>query len=108
MIENETQLRLTKVWVDKFTKAMEGLPVDGIDPVIFKAHTDALRSMAEDLQAEVTEYEKTRKEQEPVKRRCNRHNDCAAAEEKWRPYHPNGVPANFHCHDDECEECFGQ
>lgn len=37
---------------------------------------------------------------------CNRHKDCDAAEAKEREsgYEPG---ANFHCHDDCCEDCFG-
>lgn len=38
-------------------------------------------------------------------RSCNRHSDCDEAEIKRFgkiDYYPN-----FHCHDDECEDCFG-
>lgn len=40
---------------------------------------------------------------------CNRHDDCNLAETQWREKHPKEqfVPANFHCHDECCEECFG-
>ena len=47
--------------------------------------------------------------QEPSIRSCNRHNDCNEANRKWLETHPleKYVPINFHCHDDECEDCFG-
>jgi hypothetical protein len=40
---------------------------------------------------------------------CNRHYDCRAAEERWRLEHPDAlwIPADFHCYDECCEECFG-
>ena len=40
---------------------------------------------------------------------CNRHSDCAKANEEWLSKHPSEkyIPASFHCHNDECEECFG-
>lgn len=35
-----------------------------------------------------------------IKRRCNRHADCDAADAaRGRPAH--------HCHSDDCEDCFG-
>ncbi len=47
-----------------------------------------------------------------AKRTCNRHNDCDEANAKWLAAHPGSerwnIPANFHCHDDDCEDCFGQ
>jgi hypothetical protein len=47
-----------------------------------------------------------------VARSCNRHVDCNIAENMWRAKHPTAVdeifiPLSFHCHDDECEDCFG-
>ena len=40
---------------------------------------------------------------------CNRHSDCKAADAKWLESHPDEkfVPFNIHCHDEECEGCFG-
>ena len=40
---------------------------------------------------------------------CNRHDDCAKADAGWRERNPGKQypPPNFHCHDDCCEECFG-
>lgn len=42
---------------------------------------------------------------------CNRHSNCEAAIEKWLAEHPGmkrwDIPFSFHCHDDECEDCFG-
>jgi hypothetical protein len=42
-------------------------------------------------------------------RSCNRHDDCAVADDRWREGHPGQTypPPNFHCHDDCCEDCFG-
>jgi hypothetical protein len=43
-----------------------------------------------------------------VPKRCNRHDDCAAAVENWKRNHNGEAPGlGFHCHDDECEDCFG-
>ena len=40
---------------------------------------------------------------------CNRHSDCDKANTEWLERHPGQifVPVDFHCHNDECEECFG-
>jgi hypothetical protein len=42
-------------------------------------------------------------------RTCNRHHNCDEAEKIWLAAHPGErwVPASFHCHDECCEECFG-
>jgi hypothetical protein len=42
-------------------------------------------------------------------RECNRHYDCDEAEAKWLAKHPKEkwVPVDFHCHNECCEECFG-
>jgi len=49
---------------------------------------------------------------EPVKRSCNRHNDCDAAEDEVLARNPGStkmaIHPSFHCHDDCCEDCFGQ
>lgn len=40
--------------------------------------------------------------------RCNRHKDCEQAEKDRLARNPGTLcPVNFHCHDDECEQCFG-
>lgn len=46
--------------------------------------------------------------QKKIPRSCNRHDDCDKAAEEYtkqtgKPY----TPANFHCYDDECPDCFG-
>jgi hypothetical protein len=45
-------------------------------------------------------------------RSCNRHDDCEAANAKWLSSHPGRnrweIPVNMHCHDEDCEDCFGQ
>lgn len=47
----------------------------------------------------------------PSQRSCNRHEDCALAEQKWLKEHSYQekwqIPYGFHCHDECCEECFG-
>ncbi len=47
----------------------------------------------------------------PKVRSCNRHVDCKAANDRWLRDHGTTkrwkIPVNFHCHDDCCEECFG-
>lgn len=50
----------------------------------------------------VTEPEPTT----PVRRSCNRHDDCDAAEVKR--FGKTGYYSNFHCHSDDCEDCFGK
>jgi hypothetical protein len=43
-------------------------------------------------------------------RSCNRHHDCDKAEKDYLARHPEHLGnyiSNFHCHDDECEDCFG-
>lgn len=45
----------------------------------------------------------------PYGNSCNRHDNCIQAEKDWLNNHhmEKFVPCNFHCHDDECEDCFG-
>ena len=40
---------------------------------------------------------------------CNRHSNCEQAAKDWLNNHgmEKYVPVGFHCHDDECEDCFG-
>lgn len=38
---------------------------------------------------------------------CNRHADCARSTEMYKLVNNRDPGANFHCHDDECEDCFG-
>lgn len=40
-------------------------------------------------------------------RSCNRHSNCEKAEEEYRQRKGREPGFNFHCHDDECEDCFG-
>lgn len=45
------------------------------------------------------------------KRSCNRHNDCDAAEQEVmtrKGITRDKINYTFHCHDDECEDCFGR
>ena len=45
-------------------------------------------------------------------RSCNRHSNCDKAEEELLKRHPemkkSDIHFSFHCHDDECEDCFGK
>jgi len=54
-------------------------------------------------------HEEHRVEPTGAPKSCNRHVDCVAANLKWLHDHPakQFVPMNFHCYDDECEDCFG-
>lgn len=44
-------------------------------------------------------------------RSCNPHSDCDKAEEEVLARKPgkfrSDISPSFHCHDDECEDCFG-
>ena len=44
-------------------------------------------------------------------RSCNRHDDCAKAEEELLAKYPQmkkvDISFSFHCHDEDCEDCFG-
>jgi transcriptional regulator with XRE-family HTH domain len=60
MIKNERQYRITKAQVDRFGDAIrqaEASPDEGLDPLLKKAHRDALRSQFKDLEAEISAYE---------------------------------------------------
>ena len=41
-------------------------------------------------------------------RSCNRHSDCSLAEFEYVQKYGNSPRNNFHCHDEYCEDCFGQ
>ena len=45
----------------------------------------------------------------PKVRSCNRHQNCDEANQEWLVAHPaeKFVPFSFHCHDEDCEDCFG-
>lgn len=42
---------------------------------------------------------------------CNRHSDCRQAELEWAARNPEkvkqGLGYGFHCHSEDCEDCFG-
>lgn len=40
-------------------------------------------------------------------RSCNRHTDCDDAEAREEKRTNAPILAGFHCHDDECPDCFG-
>lgn len=57
----ESQYRQTKEWVKKFNRAivtLSGKPPEGIDPIIYQAQIDGLRSQRDELRAKVNEYER--------------------------------------------------
>lgn len=63
-----------------------------------EAHITALKQVVARAAEIITKIEN------PPPRTCNRHNDCDAADVKARAAgHTNAS----HCHDDCCEDCFG-
>jgi hypothetical protein len=40
---------------------------------------------------------------------CNRHADCDKANAEYLQRNPDKqfVPLSFHCHSEDCEDCFG-
>ena len=61
MIENEKQYGNTKSFIDKFTSKIKRMEekgnVRGLHPLLFKAQLDGLRSMRDDLQGQIDEYD---------------------------------------------------
>jgi transcriptional regulator with XRE-family HTH domain/Zn-dependent peptidase ImmA (M78 family) len=60
MIKNERQYRITRAQLDRFSDAIkqaESSPAEGIDPLLKRAHQEALHSQFKDLEAEVSAYE---------------------------------------------------
>jgi hypothetical protein len=51
-------------------------------------------------------------ERESDTKSCNRHTNCELAVQELLARHPGmkrtDVSFSFHCHDDECEDCFGK
>ena len=59
MIKNERQYKITKGQAEKFANALEALTdQEGIDPLLSQLERDALQSQFDELQEELTEYEK--------------------------------------------------
>jgi NTP pyrophosphatase (non-canonical NTP hydrolase) len=61
---------------------------------------------------QVRKAEGTLKERESISvRSCNRHSNCDKAETEVLARNPgktrSDINVNFHCHDEECEDCFG-
>lgn len=42
------------------------------------------------------------------KRSCNRHSDCDKANARYKVEYGRDPGYNFHCHDEDCEDCFGK
>jgi transcriptional regulator with XRE-family HTH domain len=60
MIKNERQYRITKAQLDRFGDAIkqaEASPGGGLDPLLKKAHLEALRSQYKDLETDISAYE---------------------------------------------------
>lgn len=45
--------------------------------------------------------------EEARKRTCNRHDDCDAVDERFKAK-SLPLPVDLHCHDEDCEDCFGK
>ena len=59
MIENQTQYESSQLWASKFRKAIAGASelYTRYPTIIRKAQIDAMKSMLEDLEREILEYE---------------------------------------------------
>ena len=63
MITNEVQYRATKTHLDTFDQAAANLAAEldrALDPRLLRLELDAVRSQADDLRAEIAEYEALR------------------------------------------------
>jgi ribosome-binding protein aMBF1 (putative translation factor) len=62
MIYNERQLKITKNRLEQFKESLAQLKVSqqpqDIDPLLWKAEQDAIRSTIEELEADIQEYER--------------------------------------------------
>lgn len=103
---------VSKLWI---VRTRGGLDVDGfkdepeaIDRLIRTALTRAAEEQLPDLKARigsvVADALKHCDPEPPKPRKCNRHDDCDAANDKARA---QGYLAADHCHDEDCEDCFG-
>jgi len=90
--EEDGSTPLTKILDEAYIRAVED------DAGVDKDGRIVTKEMLEYGGSEATE-EKTEK-----KRSCNRHNDCDKADADVKA---KGGFAASHCHDDECEDCFG-
>jgi hypothetical protein len=100
-LENETLALQQLEKISKAIRALEGLPVQ----------YSLARKLAE-VSREIAEICAPHTEIAPVMRNsCNRHANCEMAVQVWLEKHPGmtrlDIPFSFHCHDDECEDCFG-
>ena len=60
MIETDLQYTITKRAAEKFRTAIAAHPSscpDGIDPILFQAHLDGMREQADDLEAEMRDFD---------------------------------------------------
>lgn len=59
MIENDRQLEITRIAINRFKQALtrlRGLPPPNVHPWLHRAHRAAVREQLSDLQAEVRQY----------------------------------------------------
>lgn len=62
-ITNDDQLARTKRWIERFAKAVAEFPLvppHGTHPMIHAAQLEGMKSQVEDLQLEVTEYQRSK------------------------------------------------
>jgi hypothetical protein len=62
--------------------------------------------LAQELAQKIDAGDFADKPEVPV-RSCNRHSNCGKAEDEMKA-RGKEIFANFHCHDDGCEDCFGK
>lgn len=94
-VENLSRHQLEKI--SRAVRDLEGLPVD------FKLarKLSEIQHMIADMHPlPVAPVSDT-----PAIHSCNRHSDCKQADEKARA--KGATFGASHCHDDECEDCFG-
>ena len=60
MIKNQRQYEITKAQLHKFNKAIKKFDMQksNVHPILIKAQKDALCSQAEDLKAQIEEYDR--------------------------------------------------
>lgn len=101
---------VSKLWI---VRADRGLDVDGfdneisaIDRLVRRALMAAPIGTVDDVKARINAtVAEALTHLDPKPRPCNRHDDCDAADAKARK---SGLLGAEHCHDDCCEDCFGQ
>lgn len=97
-MSDEARATLQLENIGRAIRDLEGLPVDFR---LARKLSEIQRMIADIHPLPVAPSDK-------FKNSCNRHADCNAATENWKLNHNGQLPGfNFHCHDEECEDCFG-